>query len=191
MSDPATEQKNLRSLKAALARKEKTKFTDAEINEIQRIAERNPEALREIPAIAGLQNALGMAEAGASAATSSGQIDRGLNEQYSGVFKGVQKLNLPVMMLAQGIARASYIKGRGAKGATELLSKRNVWTTGEVVLASLITMFVIAALYNLSTSPNFTAALVGGFYGIPNALVIATILFLAVILVRRRRNRLQ
>ena len=191
MSDPQTQQENLRSLKEALAKKEKTEFTNAEINEIQRMAEAHPEAMRKIPAFATLENALSSSEAFGSATTVSGVVDRGTNEQYAGIFKGVGKLNVPVMMLAQGLARAAYIKGRGAKGATELLTRKNTWTTGEVILASLITMFVVASLVNLSTSPNFTAALLGGFYGLPNWIWIGSVLVVGVVLFRRRRNRLQ
>lgn len=191
MSDPQSQQQNIRSYKKAMQEKaRKPTLSEAEINQIQRIAQENPDELRKVPAISGLQEALSMSEGNALASTLQGVVSLGLNEQYANVFKGVQRLNLPVLMIAQGIARSAYIKGRTAKGATELLTKQAPMTWPMILLISFITMFGLAALFNMATSPNFTIALEGGFYGIPNFLFIGLVLFLSYIFIRRRSRAL-
>jgi hypothetical protein len=190
MSNPQTQQSNLKSFKEAMAKKSKLTLSEAEVNQLQRIAEKNPEELKKIPAFAGLQDALSMSEAEATASRLSGVSDRGLNEQYAETYRGNQKLDLGVTMMAQGIVTRAVNKGGSMRGAAGILMRPRTWTNGEVVLAALITMFAVAAIYNLSTSPNFTAALLGGFYGIPNLLIIATILILAFVLMRRRGRRM-
>lgn len=118
MSDPQSQQQNIRSYKKAMQEKaRKPTLSEAEINQIQRIAQENPDELRKVPAISGLQEALSMSEGNALASTLQGVVSLGLNEQYANVFKGVQRLNLPVLMIAQGIARSAYIKGRTARGS--------------------------------------------------------------------------
>ena len=190
MSDPTSQADNVRSYKQALAQKrKKPTLSDAEINQLQRIAQENPEEMRKVPAIAGLQDALSMSEAEATASRLQGVLTFGLNEQYGETFQGSQKMDLGVNMLAQGIVTRAVVKGGSMRGAAGVLMKPRTWTTPEVIFASLLVMLGMAIIYNLSTSPNFTAAMLGGFYGIPNALIIATALIVAFVLVRRRSRR--
>jgi hypothetical protein len=115
MSDQQNE--NIRSYREMVARRNKRKFTDAEIKEIERIAKDNPEALGSIPSYQAVINLVSQYEADLMAARESGTYNAAVNAQYAGHTRSIGKAAIATEVMADSEIATAVVAGGGMRGA--------------------------------------------------------------------------